>query len=106
VVDLTREAREFTVEIESKTSRWSSLKLQDGPSICFERLRQELERETPELCAQSHLRIGEQDVQEYLARQNPHKKASGQKSDCANPLTPRHAQVFPAIERLGSGLRT
>ena len=69
-----REAREFTVAIESKTSRWGSLKLQDGPGICFERLRHELERETPEVRTKSHLRIGEQDVQEYLARQHPQKK--------------------------------
>ena len=50
------------------------MKLQDGPGICFERLRHELERETPELRTKSHLRIGEQDVQEYLARQHPQKK--------------------------------
>ncbi len=74
VVDPPRKAREFTVAIESKTSRWGSLKLQDGPGICFERLRHELERETPELRTKSHLRIGEQDVQEYLARQHPQRK--------------------------------
>jgi len=76
VMDPPREAREFTVEIESKTSRWGSLKLQDGPSICFERLRRELERETPELHAEAHLQIGEQDVKEYLARQHPKKRPS------------------------------
>jgi len=79
VMDPPREAREFTVQIESKTSRWACLKLQDGPSICFERLRRELERETPQLCAVSHLRIGEQDIQEYLARQHPRDKAFRQK---------------------------
>ena len=77
VMDLPREAREFTVQIESKASRWASLKLQDGPGICFERLRRELERETPELCAEPPLRIGEQDVEEYLARQHPQKKPWG-----------------------------
>ena len=77
VIDPPRETREFTVKIESTTSRWGSLKLQDGPGICFDRLRSELERETPELCAEPHLRIGEQDVQEYLARQHPQKKPSG-----------------------------
>ncbi len=37
VMDPPREAREFTVEIESKMSRWGSLQLKDGPGICFER---------------------------------------------------------------------
>src|SRR5271157_5757786 len=99
VMDPPREAREFTVEIESKTSRWGSLNLQDGPGICFERLRHELERETPELYAESHLRIGEQDVQEYLARQHPQKKAFGHKSELANPLNPHQMRVFPAADK-------
>ena len=106
VVDPPREAREFTVAIESKTSRWGSLKLQDGPGICFERLRHELERETPELSAKSHLHIGEQDVQEYLARQRPQKKAFGHKSGQAFPLNPRPTQVFPAAEKPVTGFRT
>ena len=106
VMDPPREAREFTVEIESKMSRWSSLKFQDGPGICFERLRRELERETSELCATSHLQIGEQDVQEYLARQDPQKKAFGHKSEQAFPLNPRHTQAFPAAEKPVTSFRT
>jgi hypothetical protein len=93
VVDTLREARTFTVEIESKTSRWRSLQLQDGPSICFERLRRELERETPELCVEPHLRIGEEDVQEYLARQHPPKKTFEHISKQAFPLHPQASAV-------------
>ena len=37
VIDPTREQREFTVKIQSDTNHWASLKLQDGPGICFER---------------------------------------------------------------------
>ncbi len=105
VVDPPREAREFTVAIESKTSRWGSLRLQDGPGICFERLRHELERETPELCAESHLRIGEKDIQEYLARQRPQKKAFGHISELVNPLNPHQARVFPAADKPLAGFR-
>ena len=105
-MDAPRKAPEFTVEIESKSSRWGSLKLQDGPGICFERLRRELERETPELRAESHLRIGEQDVQEYLARQHAREKVFGHKSEWANPLNPRHTQVFPVAEKPASSSRT
>ena len=106
VMDPPREKREFTVEIESKTSRWGSLKLQDGPGICFERLRRELERETPELCTESHLRIGEQDVQEYLARQHPREKAFGHKSEVAFTLNACHTRAFPAPEKPVTGPRT
>jgi hypothetical protein len=106
VVDPPRATRQFTVRIESKTSRWGSLKHQDGPSICFERLRHELERETPELCAQPRLRIEEKDVHEYLARQNPHKKALGYKLEGVFSLTPRHTQAFPAAGKPVTGLGT
>jgi hypothetical protein len=106
VVDPPRETREFTVEIESKTSRWGCLQLQDGPGICFERLRRELERETPEFYAESHLSIGEQDIKEYLARQHPQKKASGHKSEQAFLLNPRHTQASPANEIPVTSFRT
>lgn len=98
VVDPPREARRFTVQIESQTSRWDSLKLQDGPSICFERLRRELELETPELHAEAHLRIGEQDIKEYLARQHPKKKTFEHPSNQAYPLNPRQAQAASAVQ--------
>jgi hypothetical protein len=77
-------ARKFTVEIESDASRWGILKFQDGPSICFDRLRRELEGETPGLNTKPHLRIEERDVQEYLARQHPKKKHLG--TNLSRPL--------------------
>jgi hypothetical protein len=39
-----KEAREFTVQVQSKAFRPAGLKLQDGPDICFARLNQELRR--------------------------------------------------------------
>ena len=83
VFDPPRKAREFSVEVESPTSHSASLKLQDGPSICFDRLRHELERETPELCAEPRLHIGEQDIREYMARHHPREKISRHKADGA-----------------------
>jgi hypothetical protein len=106
VIDIAKEAREFTVKVQSETFRPAHLKFQDGPGICFERLRHEMEQETPELCAQSHLRIDEQNVQEYLARHHPHKKAFGQRSEGVFNLNPRTRQAFPAAEQPVSGLRT
>lgn len=90
VVDPPREARKFTVEIEVKAVGAGALQLQDGPSICFNRLRRELESETPELFAKPHLCVGERDVQEYLARQ-PKRKSFGPKpvvTDSVNPHRP------------------
>ena len=66
VIDKAAEAREFTVKIQSEAFRTAHLKMQDGPGICFERLEQELERETKESRAEAHLSIRERDIQEYL----------------------------------------
>ncbi len=67
----TKEAREFTVEVQSATFRPARLKLQDGPGICFTRLKQELEGETQEARVEAHLNIGQRDIQEYMERHYP-----------------------------------
>jgi SPX domain protein involved in polyphosphate accumulation len=68
-----KEAREFTVQVQSEAFRPARLKLQDGPGICFERLEQELERETQKARAEAHLSIRERDIQEYLQGRYPRK---------------------------------
>lgn len=70
VID-TAEAREFTVNVQSEAFRPAGLKLQDGPDICFGRLKQELQAETQEARAEAHLNIGEPDIREYLERHPP-----------------------------------
>jgi hypothetical protein len=62
------EVRKFTVKVQSDAFRPARLKLQDGPGICFARLKQELQGETAEARAGSHLSIGEQDILEYIGR--------------------------------------
>jgi ActR/RegA family two-component response regulator len=79
VIDATRDPREFTVRIQSDTNHWASLKLQDGPGICFERLEKELGGETPAAGAELNLRISEQDIREYLTRHYPPVKTYGHK---------------------------
>ena len=64
VID-TQEAREFTVEVQSDAFRPGCLKLQDGPDICFARLKLELEGETERSPAEAHLSLGERNIQEY-----------------------------------------
>ena len=68
-----KEAREFTVQVQSEAFRPARLKLQDGPGICFERLEQELERETQKSRAKAHLSIRKRDIQEYLEGRCPRK---------------------------------
>ncbi len=68
------ETREFTVKVQSGAFRSTPLKFQDGPDICFARLKRELGRETQELRAEPHLHIGEEDIHEYLRLHYPRKR--------------------------------
>jgi ActR/RegA family two-component response regulator len=79
VLDPVREQRAFTVTIQSDTNHWASLKLQDGPSICFERLERELARETPASGAELNLHISEQDIRDYIKHHYPPVKTYGPK---------------------------
>ena len=67
----TKEKREFTVEVQSEAFRPSGLQLQDGPDICFARLKQPLEGETQESRTEGHLSIRKRDVAEYLEQHYP-----------------------------------
>lgn len=76
VIDLPMETRKFTVQIESGAFCPGSLKFQDGPGVCFALLQRELEGETHESHADSHLRVGEQDIGAYRALHYPLKTTS------------------------------
>ena len=67
------ESRQFNVKVPSESFRPTQLTFQDGPAICFERLKLEIDGETQELHAKAHLNIGEPDIQEYLERHHPRK---------------------------------
>ena len=85
VIDKAEEAREFTVKVESETFRSAHLKFQDGPGICFERLEQELERETRESRAAAHLRIGKRDIREYFEGHYPRKPLAKKTTSFVEP---------------------
>ena len=70
VIDI-KETREFTVHVQSEAFCPAGLKLQDGPDICFARLKQELQGETEEARAEAHLGVGQQDIQRYLEQHYP-----------------------------------
>jgi hypothetical protein len=67
----TKKKREFTVQVESEAFRPSGLNLQDGPDICFARLKRALEGETQESSTENHLSIRRRDVDEYLELHHP-----------------------------------
>jgi len=72
VTDALQGGRQFTVKIAAESFRSTALRFQDGPAISYERVRQELAGEPP---AQSQLMIGEEDIEEYLKRHHPRKRA-------------------------------
>src|SRR5689334_9714376 len=65
VIDTPTASREFTVKVQSEAFRPGCLKLQDGPGICFARLKLELDGETQQSRAASQLCVREPEVQEY-----------------------------------------
>jgi hypothetical protein len=87
VIDSPLETREFTVKVQAGAFGAGSLKLQDGPGICFARLQRELNIETEEARTEGHLHIGELDIQEYRARHYPRKKTFGREGNGARPLS-------------------
>jgi ActR/RegA family two-component response regulator len=92
VLDPSRAQRAFTVKIQSDTNHWASLKLQDGPGICFERLEQELARETPAATAELDLQISEVDITSYIKRHYPPVKTYGPKT-----LSDDSPETLPAV---------
>ena len=73
VVCVPGQERRFTVHVSSESFRLTPLKFQDGPNICFARVKQELGDETEDSHAEPRLLIGEQDIRDYLERYYPRK---------------------------------
>ncbi len=87
VIDTSVETRKFTVQIEPKAFCAGSLKFQDGPGVSFARLQRELEGETHESHAESHLRVGEQDIGAYRALHYPLKTTSARNGNRVGSLS-------------------
>jgi hypothetical protein len=73
VINPPSEAREFTVKVQSAAFGRNRLSLQDGPGICYARLGQALQGQTPESPADPCLIIGERDITDYLEHHHPKK---------------------------------
>jgi len=75
VTDVPAAPREFIVSIELTAFSSAGLKFQDGPDICFSRLKRELEQETEEVRANLNLLVAGDDVQAYVDRHRPPKRS-------------------------------
>jgi hypothetical protein len=79
VIDRPGEEREFTINVALESFRLTALKFQDGPDLCFARLKRELADEAVTPQAKTAVIISEQDIQIYIEHQYPrkgtHKKA-------------------------------
>lgn len=71
VTDPPQGTREFTVDVENDAFRSPPFRIQDGPGICFARLKLELDRETNEAPVEHHLSITPGDIQEYVEKTYP-----------------------------------
>jgi hypothetical protein len=71
VIDESKKAREFLVEVPDEAFRSFPLKFQDCPGLCFAILKRELNEESQVrgLRARTNVYVGEQDIKEYLRRQ-------------------------------------
>jgi hypothetical protein len=82
VDDASVEPRRFIVEITPSSFLPTRLKFQDGPAISLQRVKREIEQESPASPAKAHITISGQDVADYLVRQSP-KKGARKRSDPA-----------------------
>jgi hypothetical protein len=71
VTNTSQGTREFTLDVQNDAFRSPPLKIQDGPGMCYARLKQELDRESIEMPAELQLRIAPSDIQEYVERTYP-----------------------------------
>jgi len=71
VIDPPQGNREFTVDVQTNAFHLPPLKIQDGPGMCFARLKQELDCETDDSPAETHLHITQGDIREYVEKTYP-----------------------------------
>jgi hypothetical protein len=100
VIDAPDHTREFDVRVQSDSFRTGSLRLQDGPGICFSRLKRELQEELVGTRVEAHLNIRPEDILEYLEKQGPSKSRVKKRRPVEDvPLT--QASSFEPLRDLG-----
>ena len=75
VIDRPGDEREFTINVALESFRLTALKFQDGPDLCFTRLKRDLASEAEPPQTNTDVTISEQDIQSYIDQQYPRKGA-------------------------------
>lgn len=71
VINPPQGSREFTVDVQTGALYSPPLRIQDGPGMCYARLKQALDHETGDCPAETHLHITEGDILEYVQKTYP-----------------------------------
>ncbi|MGE5327244.1 MAG: hypothetical protein ACM3NO_09420 [Deltaproteobacteria bacterium] len=74
VVNQKTEKREFTFTISNQSFVQKRMPYQDAADLCYQKLRRELDLETPEQPVPSHSTLTNQELQEYLEKHRPPKR--------------------------------
>jgi hypothetical protein len=76
VVDQKTENREFTFTISNQSFVQKRMPYQDAADLCYQKLRRNLDLETPEQPLPRHATLSDQELQEYLEKHRPPKRRS------------------------------
>ncbi len=74
VVDRKTENREFTFTISNQSFVGAHMPYQDAADLCYQKLRRNLDLETPEQPLPRHATLSDQDLEEYLEKRRPLKR--------------------------------
>jgi hypothetical protein len=74
VVARNTENREFTITISNQSFVEKRMPYQDAAGLCYQKLRKDLDFETPEKPLPSHATLSDQELDEYLETHRPIKR--------------------------------
>jgi hypothetical protein len=76
VVDPKSQNREFTYTITNQLFVEKSLPYQDAADLCYQKLRKDLDLETPDQPLPRHSTLSDQELKEYCEKHRPAKRRS------------------------------
>ena len=74
VLSKNTENREFTLTISNQSFVQKHMPYQDAAGVCYEKLRKDLDVETPEKPLPSHATLSDRELDEYLEKHRPIKR--------------------------------
>lgn len=74
VLSKNTENREFTLTISNQSFVEKRMPYQDAADLCYQKLRKDLDFETPEQPLPRHATLSDEDLDEYLEKHRPPKR--------------------------------